>query len=175
MYRRDVFDTIGTFDPRFDACEDVEFNWRCADAGMTCWTSPALAIAYEPRKTLRGLFRQMQRYGLGRARLHRKHPRAFSLESLIPLGFVVGIPIAIAALIWLPSPWRWVATAPYALYALLVAVASIGAAKRHGWSLLPRIPWVFPTIHAGLGWGYLKGWLTSLPRAPSLPPEGGDT
>src|SRR5207237_2831652 len=71
-YRRSVFEKVGSFDPAFDACEDVELNLRVERAGLSTWTSPALAVEYAPRRTLRGLFRQMQRYGLGRARLHRR-------------------------------------------------------------------------------------------------------
>ena len=164
MYRRRVFDAIGTFDPAFDACEDVEFNWRCDAAGLRCWTSPRLAIEYEPRRTLASLFRQMRRYGLGRARLHRKHPAAFGVESLIPVGFVLGLLVAALGVALLPSPWRWWILAPYVLYALLALLASIGAGVRSGWSLVPRIFLVFPVIHAGLGLGYLAGLLTSPPR-----------
>ncbi|HKB40503.1 MAG TPA: glycosyltransferase, partial [Gemmataceae bacterium] len=32
-YRREVFEAVGTFDERFDACEDVEFNHRVDRAG----------------------------------------------------------------------------------------------------------------------------------------------
>ena len=164
MYRREVFDRVGHFDPAFDACEDVEFNWRCDQAGLPCWSSPALAIHYEPRRTLRALFKQMRRYGLGRARLHRKHPAAFGWESLVPLGFVLGLPVAALGAWLLPPPWRWWVVAPYALYAALVLFASVAAARKTGWSLLPLIAAVFPTIHVGLGVGYLKGLFTSPPR-----------
>ena len=163
MYRREVFDRVGNFDRSFDACEDVEFNYRCSQAGLTCWTSPKLAIAYEPRRSLRGLWKQLGRYGLGRARLHRKHPASFSWESLVPAAFVAGIPVAIAAWLLLPAPWRFVPAALYALYAVLTLVFSLRAAARHGTGLLPALLIVFPTIHAALGTGYLKGWLTRSP------------
>lgn len=163
MYRREVFERVGNFDTAFDACEDVEFNYRCAQAGLSCWTSPKLAIQYEPRRTLPALWRQLVRYGLGRARLHRKHASAFSFESLVPAGFVLGLPLAAAGL-WLPAPWRWVLPGLYALYVLLDVLASVHTAAKRGVSLLPALLVVFPTIHAALGVGYLKGWLTRAPR-----------
>jgi len=159
MYRASVFERVGTFDPAFDASEDVEFNWRVEQAGLTCWTSPCLAVVYEPRRSLRGLFRQLRRYGLGRARLHRKHPSAFSWEALAPLLFVLGLPVLFCAPL-LPPPWGLLAVAPYALYALLNLAASLQAAAGAGWRLLPILPVVFLTIHTALGWGYLVGWLT---------------
>lgn len=162
MYRREVFAKVGNFDPAFDACEDVEFNWRVADAGLRAWTSPAMAVQYEPRRSLRALWKQMGRYGLGRARLHRKHPSAFTIESLVPLGFVLGLPL-LAASPWLPTPLQWIVWAPYMLYALLSLIASTAVAVREGLTLLPVLPLVFFTIHAGLGVGYLKGWITRRP------------
>ena len=71
-YRRHVFEAIGRYDESFDACEDVEFNTRVREAGMTAYTDPALAVYYEPRSSLKALFLQMSRYGRGRVRLARK-------------------------------------------------------------------------------------------------------
>ncbi len=68
-YRREVFERIGSFDEAFDACEDVELNYRVAQARMTCFFTPRLAVRYQPRGTSAGLFHQMARYGRGRARL----------------------------------------------------------------------------------------------------------
>ncbi len=160
MYRREVFEQVGTFDPRFDACEDVEMNWRCARASLSCWTSPKLAIEYEPRRTFNALFHQMFRYGLGRYRLHRKHPESFSLESLIPTAFVLGIPLALLGFLLLPTPWKWLAVTPYLLYAGMTLFFSCIVASRKGWPLLPWLPLVFVILHTGLGVGYLSGLLT---------------
>lgn len=162
MYRREVFAQVGSFDPAFDACEDVELNWRVAEAGLPCWTSPRLAVTYEARRSLPALFRQMLRYGRGRARLARKHPKAGSLESLVPVGFVLGLGV-LAASPWLPDPLCWVAPVLYGLWLVLALVFSVGAARRHGFDLLPLLPFVFFTIHAGLGLGTLLGTLERWP------------
>jgi len=165
MYRREVFETVGAFDPAFDACEDVELNYRVERAGLRSFTSPKLAVVYEPRRTWGGLFRQMARYGLGRARLHGKHPEAFSWESLVPVAFVLGV-VCLLAAPWLPGPLPVVVLAPWALYALLALGFGLASAARAGWALLPGILVTFPVIHAGLGWGYLRGLATRGPRSP---------
>jgi succinoglycan biosynthesis protein ExoA len=157
MYRREVFARVGNFDPAFDACEDVEFNWRVERAGMKCWTSPRLAIAYEPRASFGALFRQMLRYGKGRARLHRKHREAFTGESVVPVLFVGFLPQLLAAP-WLPPPFGWVVAAPYVLYLVLTLAFSFAAAASRGWVLFPLLPVAFFVIHAGLGLGYLVGF-----------------
>jgi GT2 family glycosyltransferase len=156
MYRREVFGKAGNFDPDFDACEDVEFNYRVERAGCSCWTSPRLAVHYEPRRTFGALFRQMFRYGIGRRRLHRKHPESFTPETLIPIAFVLGLPFVTAPL-WAPSPWGWILAAPYFLYLAACLVISVHAASKAGWDLLPYLPPAFFATHAGLGAGYLAG------------------
>jgi len=164
MYRREVFAAVGNYDPSFDACEDVEFNYRVAAAGLKAWTSPRLAVTYEPRKTYRGLWRQMLRYGIGRARLHRTHPAAFSLESLVPVFFVLGLPLLAAAPL-LPTPYRWAVAAPYALYVVLALLFAALACLRRSPTLIPLVALAFPVLHGGLGVGYLIGRLTRFPRA----------
>ena len=70
-YKKSVFDEVGYFDERFDACEDVEFNYRVHKSGRRSFTSLALAVYYYPRTGIRSLFKQMKRYGVGRMRLAR--------------------------------------------------------------------------------------------------------
>ena len=65
VYTRRVFEKIGYVDERFDAAEDVEFNYRCAKAGLRSFTSMKAAVYYYPRSSLGTLFRQMSRYGSG--------------------------------------------------------------------------------------------------------------
>lgn len=165
-YRREVFEKVGTFDSSFDACEDVEFNTRVEKAGLATWTSPRLAIAYEPRSTFSGLFRQMARYGLGRARLHKKHPSAFTWESLLPAGFLAGLVVLATVLLVpaTPAPIRAGMVVLYGLWVFLALAFSVAAAARRGWVLLPFLPIAFLVVHGGLGFGYLRGLLTPRPR-----------
>jgi hypothetical protein len=158
-----VFQEVGTFDPAFDAAEDVEFNWRVARRGLLAWESARLAVAYEARTTWAGLLRQMGRYGYGRARLHQKHPEAFTVESLVPVLFVLALPL-LPLSPWLPGAVGGTVVALYALYALLALLAAGAAARRHGLLLLPGIALAFPLIHLGLGAGYVAGRLARLPR-----------
>ncbi len=173
MYRREVLLRVGNFDPRFDACEDVELNYRVEKAGLKCVTSPRLAVTYEPRATFRGLLRQMFRYGLGRARLHRKHPEAFTWECLVPTAFVLGLVVLLVAP-FLPAPLRLVLAAPYALYAVLDLAFAVRATRGRGLSLVPLVLLAFPLIHVGLGAGYLWGRLAPRPAATAATAAGAE-
>jgi succinoglycan biosynthesis protein ExoA len=152
-YRREVFDTIGGFDERFDACEDVEFNHRAARAGLRCWFTPRVAVHYHPRDSLPKLFRQMIRYGRGRVRLLRKHPDTFSLTGFVPAAFLVGLIFGPAVAGLMPVLW-WVYTGAFTLYAVLLLSASLAITLRQRQSLLlPLLPVVFATVHLGAGTG----------------------
>ena len=172
-YRREVFEKIGGFDERFDACEDVDFNHRVDRAGLRCFFTPRIAAHYAPRNTLRGLFRQLFRYGRGRVRLGRKHPETLSIKTLLPGLFVFGCLLGFA-LAWTS---RWLAAA-YALtlasYCIIVVIGSfIAAGKRRtdfnlftkvDWAALPWLPLVFATIHFGAGAGLLWEFVFGLRR-----------
>jgi succinoglycan biosynthesis protein ExoA len=164
-YRRRVFELVGNFDERFDACEDVEFNHRLDRAGLGCFFSPRIQVRYHPRGNLRGLFRQMIRYGRGRVRLLRKHPDTFTLPGFIPAIFTLGLLMG-PLLGWL-SPWQRAAyLGCVGLYAALVLVTSlaIGVKVRDVRGFF-WAPLVFLAVHLGAGIGILLEWLK-----PQKPP-----
>jgi succinoglycan biosynthesis protein ExoA len=154
-YRRSVFETVGLFDERFDACEDVEFNHRVDRAGLRCFFTPRVRARYVPRSDLRGLFRQMARYGRGRVRLARKHPETFNVRGFVPAVLLLGLAAGLA-LCWL-SPWLMMLYAgAIALYASVVLLVSAAlAVGGRDLALLPWLPLVFFTVHAGAGAGIL--------------------
>ncbi len=154
-YKKEVFEKIGFFDSHFDACEDVDFNFRSHLAGYEAFTSKELAVYYYPRKTLAGVFRQMLRYGIGRLRLARKHPGTVSMAGLLPALFVLGFfTLLILSLFNLYA--RSVFSFVFRVYLTVIIVWSVYLSIKHGLKYLFRLFVIFPTIHFGLGWGYIK-------------------
>jgi succinoglycan biosynthesis protein ExoA len=166
-YRKEVFEKVGYFDLSFDACEDVDFNYRCAKAGYRSYISMDLAVYYYPRSSLRSLFRQMARYGAGRYRLARKHPGTLSFGALMPFFLTAGLPLlGLVCLIWpmlLFLPGFLAVT-----YVLTVTLFSVSLAARHGWAFLPALCAIFPAIHLGLGWGFIRQLCASLFRPGNI-------
>ncbi len=165
-YGRNVFVKAGYVDENFDACEDVEFNYRVEKAGLVCFSSPSLRVRYFPRENLRGLFRQMTRYGRGRFRFLKKHPDAFAPETMIPALFLAGmiLPLLFGSVLLLfgdaPVFLEAVFGAtvlPYILYAMMIIGGSARIAAATGWRFFPFLPAIFLAIHAGLGWGFIHG------------------
>jgi glycosyltransferase involved in cell wall biosynthesis len=73
--RREVFDRVGLFDPRFPgAGEDIDFAWRFFAAGLRLSRRPQPVVFHSQRATVEGLFRQQLRNGRAWALLLRKHP-----------------------------------------------------------------------------------------------------
>jgi len=154
-YRRQVFETVGLFDPSFDAHEDGEFNYRCDQAELRCYFAPSLAVRYFPRNSLAGLFRQMFRYGRGRVRYSRKHPGTWGLGILIPALFVIYLAVGAVASLFLPNVWRLfcIGLACYS-FALIVSAMSIAWKARRP-EMLVLIPVVLIVVHIGAGVGVL--------------------
>jgi cellulose synthase/poly-beta-1,6-N-acetylglucosamine synthase-like glycosyltransferase len=160
-YRREIFAKVGNFDERFDACEDVEFNYRVAQAGYQSFTSKKLAVYYYPRESLNGLFKQLKRYGVGRFRLARKHPATLSIGTLIPPLFVGGLLFLAFASLFSPLA-AMLLLASMGLYMGITLAVSASLAAKHGQSYFPALPPIFWTIHVALGWGFLEELVRTL-------------
>jgi GT2 family glycosyltransferase len=154
-YRREVFHRVGLFDERFDACEDVEFNHRVHAAGLTCFFTPALKVRYHPRSSWAALFKQLARYGCGRARLAAKHPRSLTLPALVPplwLAWLVGGAVVAAVV----PAFGWVYLGTVLTYAAVLLAVSSSLGRGRAREVRARIPAVFVGIHLGFGWGFLR-------------------
>ena len=157
-YRRACIEQLRGFDERFDACEDVEFNHRLARAGYRSYRHPDLAVHYRPRSTLRGLYRQMLRYGTGRARLFRTHALTVPWPLVLMTLFVL---LVVAVFLTLgPAAGMITLWGPLAAWLVLVAVESARAATStiKAW----RVAIAIVVIYCGLTIGFWWGMGTSL-------------
>ncbi|PKK84289.1 MAG: glycosyltransferase family 2 protein [candidate division Zixibacteria bacterium HGW-Zixibacteria-1] len=154
-YRKEVFDKIGRYDERMDAAEDVELNFRAARGGYKSFTSMKLAVFYYPRDSVRGLFRQMRRYGTGRFRLARKHPGSLSIGTLVPVFITFGIPLlGILSLFFEALRLPFYLTA--GLYIFAVLLWSLIISVKNGIRHLSVLPVIYLTIYGGLGYGFVR-------------------
>ncbi len=75
-FRRNVFNQIGLFDPRFPAasCEDLDLSWRFFQSKSFKMNYRPKALGFHCNYASAGdLFKQYQRYGYGQAVLCRKY------------------------------------------------------------------------------------------------------
>lgn len=165
-YRRAVFHRVGLFDERFDACEDVELNHRVDQANLRCFFSPKLAVHYHPRASFPRLFRQMKRYGRGRARLLKKHPKTFTPTGFIPAFFVLGLFGGTLLSFFSTLCFQLFAGTMLLYLTLLLTAGCVEAWRNRSWKFLPLIPLVLVTVHVGAGSGVLAEMLVP-ERSPS--------
>ena len=169
IYKREVFQQIGSYDESFDACEDVDFNVRVREAGLTAMISSQLEVFYVARRSPQGLFKQMVRYGSGRIRLMRKHRSERRIPVLVPVALLSLLALWPVAAVLLPPIIRYAWSAAALAYLVLIAVTALWLAMREKDTLLQRMQLAGATllalliIHIGLG----SGELMELFRAPS--------
>jgi glycosyltransferase involved in cell wall biosynthesis len=164
-WEKSYLETVGLFDEELVRNQDDELNLRIVRAGGRIWQDPSIVSWYQPRNSLRALFLQYFQYGFWKVAVIRKHRLPASPRHLIPgtftaanLGLAIGLTLAAlggatSAVQFLAGLWLLVWTA----YLVLAAAASVHAARKHGWPLLPLLPIVFATLHFSYGLGFLAG------------------
>lgn len=160
VFRRDVLERIGGYDPAFTRAQDWEMNHRIRESGGLVWLEPDLRVRYVPRSSLIGLCRQYFGYGRWRRVAARHHRGTLRLRYILPplnlLLLFTAIALAIAG-----YPLALLVPGAYLLAVITGSVwTGIGLPPRsHLW-----LPLVYIVMH--LAWGF--GFLTS-PR--SLGPQ----
>lgn len=153
-YRREIFERVGGFDERFDACEDVEFNHRVDRAGFISYVHPDLAVDYRPRGSLSTFFRQMMRYGRGRGRLAVRHPK------LVPVALVAASLMGLGAAFLLVRPGGWLGLGLFAAALLLwLLLCAVEGVRQGGWRNGWRAAVALGAVHVGLVLGFWRGLL----------------
>lgn len=154
MYRRSLFAQFGLFEEHLDAVEDLEFNYRLERAGLKAYMSPKFTVFYYPRATLKQVFRQMYRYGLGRINFGRMHPERLRAEVFAP---VIASVTALSGMAAFLASTRLRPTLGVA--AMLLAVLIISLTAPHICYRKSKYVWLAPlclaTIYLGLSCGVL--------------------
>jgi succinoglycan biosynthesis protein ExoA len=157
-YRRRVFEKIGYYDECLDACEDVDFNLRARQAGFKAFTSPCVTVRYRPRDNMTSLFRQMLRYGEGRARLFLKH-RGSAPGGPLFLGIPLLVFVALAVLSFFSHTALLALLALLLAYLAVLATASVIESIKSESGLAILVFFSLAVTHAGLLVGFWRGLL----------------
>jgi succinoglycan biosynthesis protein ExoA len=155
-WRRGVFDRVGFFDENLVRNQDDEFNLRLTRAGGKIWQSSRIRSWYNPRGSLRALFRQYMQYGYWKIPVIQKHKIPASVRHVIPGVFVLSlVMLPLMSLLWAAAGWFWLAIV--GVYSICNLAASGVTAARRGYRLLPFLPFVFAVYHIAYGYGFLRG------------------
>jgi hypothetical protein len=125
--------------------------------------TPEIRSCYYARTSLKGLAQQYYRYGLGKPRVIRRHPKASSMRPLVPFALVTTLLVT-----GLPSVLSPVLLLAFlcVLFSYLAAslLVSLSICARHGWRHVLVLMVAFACMHFAYGFGFLVGVLRSVPR-----------
>jgi succinoglycan biosynthesis protein ExoA len=153
-FRMDTFRRTGGYDESFTHNEDAEFDCRQRALGAKVYLDADIRLAYQPRGTLRGLWRQYFSYGRGRARTARRHPGSLRARQLaVPLHFMVSL-AAVAFAAWMP----WLLVWPVMYLAALAGVSGWLALRHRSACALLAGPAAL-VMHSAWALGFLSSLL----------------
>jgi glycosyltransferase involved in cell wall biosynthesis len=158
LYKKDILDDVGGFDPAFWCGQDAELNLRLARSGYELWFTPDTRVRHHKRDSLTGFAVQMCRYGVARAKLTNKYPGSLRMIFLLPVLFMIAV---IAAVV---GSFFSGAIACIALGAAVVFVLSsvVSAMTSRGGVLAVLLsPLLYSVMYVCFGGGFLWGFLTS--------------
>jgi glycosyltransferase involved in cell wall biosynthesis len=159
-FRPEAFERAGLFDESLLRNQDDEFTLRIRRAGGKVLLDSSIKVAYTPRGSYRGVFRQYFQYGYWKVRVMRKHRQVLSGRSLVPPLFVLSLVVLAPAAVFLPVARLVLGLelAAYLLGAIVFSVRSVRA-RKEPLSLVPRVVGVYPMFHVGYGVGMLWGFV----------------
>jgi len=135
-YRREVFDKIGYFNEALHRSGDLEFNLRMKEAGLKTLYVPEIKSEYYARTDFWSFVKHNFKDGMWSLLMMRKSRVKFGLRRLVPMAFVLTLPVSI---------WP---------YALLCFIRSCQIAyKEKDWRLLVTMPVSFFSLHVSYGLG----------------------
>jgi glycosyltransferase involved in cell wall biosynthesis len=155
VFRREVLNQLGGFDPKVIRGQDWELNLRIRQSGQTVWFDPRLQVEYHPRSSWNKLARQFFDTGVWRGELTRRSVGAASLRYFAPPVLVI---VLLLSFVCAALGWTLPLLAPLAYLAACAALGILsGKRVQAGGHLLLMV--VLPTMHISWGAGFIAGFL----------------
>ena len=155
-YRRDMIQRAGPYDEELVRNQDDEYNYRVRKLGGHILLSPDIHSRYYSRASFLKLWKQYLQYGYWKVRVMQKHPRQMQPRQFVPALFVIALVV-----LFISAPFllvnKLVLAAMLLAYVVLSLAASVSAARKTQWRLLPLLPIAFTIIHFAYGSGFLLG------------------
>ncbi|MEN6440723.1 MAG: glycosyltransferase [Syntrophobacter sp.] len=103
LYDKEVLLQVGGYDESLKSeAEDADINYRLHCRGYKFWFVPESFVWHKMRPTPRTWFKNMFRYGKGRARLLKRYPGMWAPSFLMPPLFLLVMASVLLAPLWGP-------------------------------------------------------------------------
>lgn len=91
VYRRQVLEAVGGFDPALLRNQDYVLNWHLRRRGEVVWCDPKIKVTYRPRRSLQTLGRQYFDYGRWKCVVVWRYPKSISARHLAAPLLTLGL------------------------------------------------------------------------------------
>jgi len=154
LYDRKSIEAIGLFDESLKSeAEDADLNYRLSRKGLRMLFVPESFVWHRMRPTPKAWFKNMFRYGKGRARLLKKYPDMWRPMYLLPIVFFAMMLSSIMALIWPVFGLSF-------LYFPAALILSAFQSLKNGRLILSfHVMFVYMIEHFGYAIGFMRGLL----------------
>ena len=150
VFRREMLETVGGYDPFLRRNQDYELNWRLRERGGTVWFDPDLVAVYRPRGTVWSLAAQYFDYGRWKRVVLRRHPRSLRSRHLAAPLLVLGLVISMFLVL---AGFSWLTLVPLTYTSVIVAGGIfLGFQRRDAAAVL--VPLVLAVMHVTWGIGF---------------------
>lgn len=147
-FRRETLEIVGGMREDLPRGEDNEFNSRIIRYGYKIWFDPDITSIYYARPSLISSARQMFLNGVSIAWLLKVDRQSVRLRHLVPLVFIVSIPLTCGLSL--------------GAYILAAIVADFRLCRDEGFKYFFPLLLLFPAIHLSYGVGTICGFLSIL-------------
>lgn len=154
LYDRSAIIAVGGFDETLGSeAEDADLNYRLKVKGHALLYLPESFVWHRMRPTPAFWFRNMFRYGKGRARLLKRYPAMRSFRFALPLLFIVAMAILPLGIFWRIFLLPLVYFPGIALFSIFLA------ARKKELRLSPVVAAIYVLQHCSYAAGELYGLL----------------
>ena len=150
VFRRELLDEVGHYDPSLVRNQDYELNWQLRQRGYTVWFDPALSVVYRPRSSFRALARQYFDYGRWKNVVLRRYPASLRPRQVAAPLLVAGLALSAA----LGAAGLAAGAALPAAYLLALGAEAVTVAARGRLSDALLLPAALATMHLSWGFGF---------------------
>jgi hypothetical protein len=167
LYRTSLLRAVGF--EEFPTAEDVVVDHKLRTLGGRLLFDPEAIVRHKRRGSLRSLFRQLSRYGEGRALAARKYRRLwqplYPLPSLGVVGFLLLAGASLAEALTGSPPRALLFLGGLSLAYVGVAAVDVALAPSEAWRARRALVALLlvPLAHVAWGLGYLRGALGDHP------------
>lgn len=152
VFRRDVLEAVGKFDPILLRNEDYMINWKIRKIGGLVWFDSKLVVTYSSRSNIRALMKQYFDSGRWKCVVVWWYPKSIRPRHVAGPILIVGLVASVANLLSsTPSVWAWTLPLTYLLVVLGEAVR-VGIRLRDSAAVL--LPFVLTLMHLSWGAGF---------------------